>query len=220
MNARASHDSSQKAPWAAACARYSEHIALGSESPRADYFAGFGALHVAVAQELFDRDEELNALGERRVVHLENGAGLLAVYSPAQRMVQIRAHTTALAQIARRSAIHVRVMPAAAGLLDRAAAQGFKSWPIAALYWYFGQTALSALDTVPDLATQILQIRRFPALAPSALLMRQLQLIHLIGHNSLNFEQLFANLQAPDVDYVCPDLASLYLTGTLRLSSA
>ena len=199
---------------------YSERLTLADETNRAPYFAGFGALHVAVAQELHDRSEEWDSLGERRVVYLENASGLVAVFSPEQRMVQIRANTTALAQIARSSSIHVRVMPSAAGLLDRAAAQGFKTWPLMALYWHLGQASLSAIDRMPALAAQKLVVRRFPALEPAALLLRQLQLIHLIGQNNLSFEQLLAQLQGDGLAHVCPDLASLYLMGALRISAA
>lgn len=195
-------------------------MALADEVTRAPYFAGFGALHVAVAQELFDRADELKSLGERRVVYLENAAGLLAVFSPEQQRVQIRANNTALAQIARSSAIHVRVMPSAAGLLDRAATQGFKTWPLMALYWHLGQAALSAIDMMPTLTTQKLLLRRFPALEPSAVLLRQLQLMHHIGHSDASFEQLLPQLQGDVLAHVCPDLASLYLTGTLRIAAA
>ena len=220
MDAAAASISMPQSPWAAACAAYSERMTLTGEASHAAYFAGFGALHVAVAQELLDRAEEFNGLGERRVVHLENAAGLIAVFSPAQRMVQIRANTTALAQIARSCTIHVRVMPAAAGLLDVASAQGFKTWPLMALYWHFGQAALSAIDRMPTLTTQKLILRRFPAIEPSAVFLRQLQLIHQIGHSESSFEQLLPQLQGDVLTHVCPDLASLYLTGTLRIAAA
>jgi hypothetical protein len=206
--------------WQAACELYSEQAWQANVHPRAAYFSGFGALHVAVAELLYERNEELNALGERRVVHIDNAAGLLAAYSPSQRVVQLRAHNTALAQIARGSVLNVRVMPGSAGLLDGAASQGFQAWPVTALFWHFGQASVSALDHLPKLSQQRLQIRRFPALEPPTLLLRQLHLIHVLSHHEPSFEQLMPLLHEDDRAFVCPDLASLYLTGTLRLSKA
>jgi hypothetical protein len=206
--------------WQAACELYSEQAWQAASHPRAAYFASFGALHLAVAELLYERNDELAALGERRVVHIENSAGLLAAYSPSQRLVQLRAHTTALAQIARGSVLNVRMMPGSAGLLDGAAAQGFQTWPVAALFWHYGQASLSALDHLPRFAQQRLHAKRFPALDPSTMLLRQLHLIHVISHHEPSFEQLLPLLHEDGRAFVCPDLASLHLTGTLRISKA
>lgn len=206
--------------WQAACELYSEQAWGAAAHPRAAYFAGFGALHVAVAELLYERHDELAALGDRRVVHIDNAAGLLAVYSPSMRLVQLRAHNTALAQIARGSVLNVRVMPGSAGLLDGAAVQGFQTWPVAALFWHFGQASLSAMDHLPKFAQQRLYAKRFPALDPSTLLLRQLHLIHVLSHHEPSFEQLLPLLREDGRAFVCPDLASLHLTGTLRVSKA
>ncbi|MBS7806254.1 hypothetical protein [Variovorax sp. PCZ-1] len=206
--------------WQAACDSYAEQSWQAISHPRAAYFASFGALHVAVAELLLERSDELASIGERRVVHIENTAGLLAVYSPSKRMVQLRAHNTALAQIARGMVLSSRIMPSSADLLDGAAAQGFQTWPIGALYWHYGQASLAAIEHLPKLAQHRMHIRRFPPIDPSALLMRQLHLIHLLSHHEPNFEQLLMLLKDDAHAFVCPDLASLHLTGTLRMSKA
>jgi hypothetical protein len=203
--------------WRAACKSYSEQARDQAAQRYAPYFEGFGALHVCVAELLRERDEEWAALGERRVVHIDGAAGLLAAYSPSQRVVQVRAYNFALEQIEGGLMLNARVLPSSAGLLEGAASRGFKAWPVAALFWYDGQASLTALDHVPALAQQRLHIRRFPALEPSALLLRQLHLIHILSQYAPSFDQLMPLLREDGRAFVCPDLASLYLTGMLRI---
>ena len=188
--------------------------------PRAAYFAGYGALHLAVAEQIYLRGDEFRALEEQRVVHIENAAGLLAVYCPGKRIVQLRAHNTALAQIARGSVLSLRVMPGSARLLDGNSAQSFQTIPTAALFWHYGQACLAALDQLPELASQSLHVKRFPALDPSILLLRQLHLIHVLSHHGPSFEQLLPLLHEEARAFVCPDLASLHLTGSLCIGKS
>jgi hypothetical protein len=206
--------------WRLACEAYRRHVQLNAQPAPAAPFVAFGALHHTVAEILLERSEEIRQQGGQRVMHMAGTAGLLAVYSPAQRIVQLRTAPTAFGQIAQTHQLVVRMMPLSASLLEGAAAQGFHTVSLAALMWHFGQTAVQALDHLPDLQQQVLRIRRFPSLEPASLLLRQLQLVHLLSQGSHHFESLLGELSEDQRFHVCPDLTSLYLTGALSMKTA
>jgi hypothetical protein len=207
-----------QSPWRLACDNYAQWLKY-NKMPRSEAFKNFGALHVAVAEILWEQRDELQALSAPRVVHLSNSAGLVAVYSMAQHSVQVRMHNTALAQVARTSGLSFRIMPSSAGLLEGSAASDFQTHSLASLLWHYAQSAPQALLAIPHLQQQMLGIRRFPQLEPSSLQLRHLRLIHRLSRESLLFEALQDSLPPEDAALICPDLAALYFTGALRLKA-
>ncbi len=213
------HDLSTTPPaWQLALQAYHEWLKRNALPVRSAAFAGFGTLHLALAEILWEQREDMLAQGDR-IVHLSSAAGLVAVYSQAQRIVQIRTLSTALGQMADADELSLRIMPTSASLLEGAVAQAFSPVPLAALMWHYGQSAVQALDHIPALQQQMLHVRRFPALEPEALHLRHLRLIHILSRENLNFEQLLPLLPEDERLLICPDLTSLFLTGTLRLKS-
>jgi hypothetical protein len=205
--------------WSVACENY-VHWLKFNMMPRSEAFKNFGSLHVAVAEILWDQRDELRSLDAARVVHLSSSVGLVAVYSMAQRSVQVRANSTALAQVARVSGLSMRIMPSSAGLLEGTAANDFQTHSLTALLWHFAQFAPAAPAQIPRLRQQVLSVRRFPLLEPASLQLRQLRLIYQLSRVSLRFDALRESLPPEDAALICPDLAALYFTGALRIKSA
>jgi hypothetical protein len=210
----------RESAWSRACAAYLQLTLQHALPKRAVPFVYFGVLHLVVAEMLWERRDEIRKEAAQRVLHFAGTAGLVAVYSPAQRKVQLREPGTALGKITGTQDLSMRIMPATARLLEGDAAQGFVDWPLAMLLWHFGQTSAQALDHMPMLQQQNLHLRRFPPLAPGSLHMRHLALMYQLSRAHLSFEQLQAVLPQEDHAYLCPDLTSLYLTGALQLKSS
>jgi hypothetical protein len=208
----------QDSAWSAACDSYSQWLKLNS-MPRSAAFLNFGTVHLAVAEILWEQRDELQAQGGQRVAHLSSSAGLVAVYSIAQRSVQVRQHNTALAQVARTQGLSLRMLPGTAGLLEGEVAQDFQTHSLASLMWHYAQFAPQAMQQMPRLQEQMLSIRRFPTLSPDSLQLRHLRLIHRLSRDNIRFEALQARLYPDDAALICPDLAALYFTGVLRLKS-
>jgi hypothetical protein len=217
------HDSAPALPvesaWRTACENYTQWLKFNM-MPRSEAFKNFGSLHVAVAEILWDQKDELRALDAPRMVHLSSPAGLVAVYSMAQGTVQVRANSTALAQVARVSGLSLRIMPSTAGLLEGATANDFQAHSLTSLMWHFAQFAPNALGLMPHLQQQILSIRRFPLLEPASLQLRHLHLIYQLSRARLRFEELQKSLSPENAALICPDLAALYFTGALRIKAA
>ena len=161
--------------WRQACSEYQQQLKFTAPPPQTEFFVGFGPLHLAVADILLDRMDEIVAQHGQRVVHIAGASGLLAVFSRHERLVQLRVKSaTALGQIVQTHELDLRVMPTSARLLEGVAARDFQRIAWAALVWYFGQNALQALTYVPDLQQQILHVNRFPQLEPACLSLRHL----------------------------------------------
>ncbi len=213
-------------PWTQACHAYTRVAHLNAPPIPTAPFASYGSLHLAVADLLLERGDELRQQSGQRIVHISSAvagagaAGLLAVYSPAQRVVQVRMQSTAMGNIVQAQQLVMRVMPASAQPLEGVAALGFETVPLAGIFWHYGQSAVQALGYVPDLQQHILRIRRFPPLEPASLLLRHLRLLHLLGQGNYSFESLLPTLSQEQLATLCPDLASLYLTGALSLKEA
>jgi hypothetical protein len=203
--------------WEQAIAQYNAPSAQRTTLPQASLFQAYGPMHLSVAELLWDQRESLKSQGSSRVIHVSSAAGLVAVFSPHQRMVQVRTPPTALSQIAHAQALSLRVMPESAGALEGQAKQGFSTTPLAALLWYWGQHETRALQAIPSLGQHMLSMRRFPNMPPSGMLERHLRLIHILSQSSLRFDRLLDALEPSDSHFVCPDLASLYMTGSLAL---
>lgn len=206
--------------WLLACQAYQQQVNLNPRPVNGSYFASFGMLHLTVAEIMLERRDEIYWQDGQRVVQITGVSGLLAVFCPQRKIVQVHKASVTKEQIGLPQQLAVRIMPAAAQLLEAAAAESFQTIPLAALMWHYGQNALGALDHLPDLHQRILQIRKFPKLEPTSLHLRQLQLIHAISHGNYHFESLLPELSDESRAYICPDLASLYLSGALSLKPA
>jgi hypothetical protein len=202
--------------WLQACEKHTQWLASNT-MPRSEAFALFGAVHVAVADVLWEQRDDIRAQTDQRVVHLSGSAGLVAVYNIAKRSVQLRTPTTALAQLAFTNNLSLRFLPGSAGQLEGAAARDFQTIPLAMLLWNYAQSSPKAMQEIPLLHKQILTIRRFPQIEPSCLQLRQLRLIHQLSRENLRFDALLESLPLDDAELVCPDLAALYFTGALRI---
>jgi hypothetical protein len=203
--------------WEQALAQYRATSVQRTAPPPASLFQAYGPIHLSVAELLWDQRESLKNQGGSRVIHVSSPAGLVAVFSPHRRLVQIRTPPTALSQIANAQALSLRVMPESADVLEGHAQQGFSATPLAALLWYWGQHEIRALQAIPSLGQHLLSMRRFPNMPPSGMLERHLRLIHILSQSSLHFDRLLVELEPSDTHFVCPDLASLYMTGSLAL---
>jgi hypothetical protein len=203
--------------WEQALAQYNAPSLQRTALPEASLFQAYGPMHLSVAELLWDQRESLKSQGGSRVIHVSSPAGLVAVFSPHRRLVQVRTPPTALSQIAHAQALSLRVMPESANVLEGHAKQGFSATPLAALLWYWGQHEARALQAIPSLGQHMLSMRRFPDMPPSGMLERHLRLIHILSQSSLRFDRLLDELEPSDTHFVCPDLASLYMTGSLAL---
>ncbi len=184
VSATTDQDSSS---WEQAAAQYSAQIAAYRAQPLAALFKSYGSIHLCVAEILWDQRESLKSQSGSRVVHVSSPAGLVAVYSPHQRIVQLRASPTALSQIAHAQTLSLRVMPESARLLEGQAQQGFSATSLAALLWHWGQSEARALQAIPSLGKYLLSMRRFPSMPPSGMLERHFRLIHILSQSRLRF---------------------------------
>ncbi len=211
---------SRASAWRQACSEYQQQLKFKTPSPQNIFFIGFGSLHLAVADILLERMNDIAIQNGQRVVHITSASGLLAVYSRHERLVQLRSKpAAALGQMVQMHELDLRVMPRSARLLEGVAARDFESIAWTELIWYFGQNALQALTYVPDLQQQILHVGRFPSLEPACLCLRHLHLLHVLSQNNHSFESLLLILSDEQLATVCPDLAALYLTGALSIKA-
>jgi hypothetical protein len=208
------------AAWQKACESYLQELSSRPQMLTCAACAGWGDFHLELAELLWDQRSTILPHEARRMIHVSNvSLGLLAVYSPEQRLVQLR---SGLSTIKRSDALEMnpRIMPASAKLLEGAVAQDFQTFPFALLMWHYGQTSALALSHMPSLQDKQLFLRRFPALAPNVLHLRHLRLIHALSREPVRLEEVCAMLPPEDRPFICPDLTSLYFTGALRIKSA
>lgn len=171
------------------------------------YFAGWGVAQMAVAQMLWAEHERLH-LGEA-TIHC--GKALLAVVQPTRLNVLINA---AAYQQSEPLSLH---QLAAGQSVKRPDTSAFATHAMYALLWFYGQVYSSAPDLLPlEMGEQLIQLRRFPPIAPAALEMRHLALIHVFSGGALSFAQLQKQISLENSSSLCADLASLYFTGALR----
>lgn len=171
------------------------------------YFAGWGAAQMAVAQMLWAEHERLHS-GEATI---NCGPALLAVVQPTKLGVLINA---AAYQQTEPLSLHQVALEKRAKPLDTST---FEVHALYGLLWFYGQVYSGAPDLLPlEIGKQLIQLRRFPPIAPAALEMRHLALIHVFSGGALSFAQLQKQISPEYADSLCADLASLYFTGTLR----
>ncbi len=206
--------------WQHACKSYLALAPHQRTQPTPAAFAGYGSMHLALAELILERRHDITAQGSRRIFHIEHHAHLVAVFDAAKRRIQLRHPASASENSVDAYSLSLRALPATAQWIEGPAARDFHVLPLASLLWYFGQTARQAIEDMPCLHAQLLHVERFPHLEPDALQLRHLQLIHALGQRSMNFEELLLVLPKASRPFICPDLASLYLTGVLSILSA
>ena len=185
--------------------RARSHGAPISDQPA--YFAQWGVAQMAVAQMLWAEHERLH-LGEA-TIHC--GRALLAVVEPKRLNVWIK---TAAYQQTEPLSLHQQSSVQSAKRPDTST---FEAHAMYALLWFYGQVYSGAPDLIPtEIGEQLIQLRRFPPVAPAALEMRHLALIHVFSGGALSFAQLQKQIAPEHASSLCADLASLYFTGALR----
>jgi hypothetical protein len=201
--------------WQVACDTYVNGrlsgVAIASQPA---LFAPWTPAHMAVAQMLWAEHEQLH-LGE---VHIHSGDALLAVMQPARRQVAVRATAyqpnapLALRQLPARSASR------SANASMPHLGDDFQEHSLYSLLWFYGQVYAAAPELLPaEMGSHLIQLRRFPLVEPAALEMRHLALIHIFSGGAISFTQLQRLVSPEHAKSLCPDLASLYFTGALRL---
>lgn len=207
------------AAWQKACESYLQELSSRPKMLTCAACAGWNDFHLELAELLWDQRSTISPQEARRVIYVSNvSLGLLAVYSPEQRLVQLRVVSPTLRHSGGLD-MNPRIMPASAKLLEGAAAQGFQTFPFALLMWHYGQTSALALSHMPSLHDKRLFLRRFPALAPNVLHLRHLRLMHALSREPARLEDIRAMLLPEDRPLICPDLTSLYFTGALQIKS-
>jgi hypothetical protein len=177
-------------------------------------------LHRAVAQTLWEHKSSVSAQEAKRLVHLTSQyLGLVAVFSPVKRLVQVKQIGLALSSEVQPEDLNLRVMPSSAVVLEGHAAQNFEhiSWDW--LMWQYGQYDLQSLAHMPELSRKLLFLRRFPAFEPHLLQMRHLAWMHALSRQPVYFEELQTLVSAQELPFICPDITSLYLSGALQIRS-
>lgn len=205
----------QTSAWQVACDTYVNGRVSGAAiASQPALFARWSPAHMAVAQMLWAEHEQLH-LGE---VQIHSGDALLAVMQPARRQVAMRAAAyqpnapLALRQLPTRSASR-----SASTELPQLGAD-FQVHSLYSLLWFYGQVYAAAPELLPaDMGSHLIQLRRFPLVEPAALEMRNLALIHIFSGGAISFKQLQRLVSPEHAASLCPDLASLYFTGALRL---
>ena len=196
-------------PWVLASDSYIRARLDGAPiSDQPAYFAGWGVAQMAVAHMLWAEHERLH-LGE---VTIHCGKALLAVVQPTLLNVWINA---AAYQQQEPLSLHQMAEDQCAKRPDTSA---FAAHAMYGLLWFYGQVYSGAPDLLPpEIGEQLIQLRRFPPIAPAALEMRHLALIHVFSGGALSFAQLQKQISPEHAGSLCADLASLYFTGALRL---
>ena len=201
--------------WQTACDKYIAYRANGGRiADQPGFFAGWGAVHMAVAQMLWAEHDRLH-WGQAT---LRSGPALLAVLKAQARSVMINESAyDEGAPLSLHQAPQQRPTPLAAQVNGKS----FVSYPLHALLWFYGQVYTNAPGLLPpEMGTQLIQLRRFPTVTPAALEMRHLALIHVFSGGALSFAQLQRLTPTDNASNLCADLCSLYFTGALRLLPA
>jgi hypothetical protein len=204
--------------WQEACEVYLRVLTQHTLSKPAADASEWTDLHLVVAELIWDQRSQLQPDEAHRLMHISHpSVGLLAVYSPEQRLVQVRRGAPAAQLRGDDVDMNVRLMPASAKLLEGKAAYDFQTLSVTLLMWHYGQSSALALSHMPSLANKWMFLRRFPALSPRRIDMRHLRLMHALSRAPVQFEGLLSTLVAEDRVFVCPDLTSLYFSGALQL---
>ncbi len=198
--------------WLQACDAYvNQRLSGGQIADQPAFFAYWGAAHMAVAQMLWAERDQLH-MG---LAHIHSGDALLAVVQPSHRQVSLNAQAY---QSKAALSLHQLPVGQGEGLEHMKQGKEFVSHGLHSLLWFYGQVYSSATDLLPpEMGTQLIQLRRFPPVAPAALEMRHLALIHVFSGGALSFAQLQKQVAPDHASSLCADLASFYFTGSLRL---
>jgi hypothetical protein len=184
-----------------------------------EHVANLGsARYCALAELIWESREEIQHAGKRRVFHISTAKGLLAVLSPDHQLIQILNLDVAIEE-GMPEPMLLRRMPASASMLNISESIAFSELSVATLFWLYGQSAPDAVKKLPALDDQLLHVRRFPRIDPALLDHRHFKLIHLLSQQLTNFAALQSQMPPEDAPFLCADLASLYMTGSISLQA-
>ncbi len=209
---RAGANQTADGSWANAASRYR----LGAQAkadfnPQSPYFSGYGALHAALARLIWDeRKSHLHS-----VVHVHHNATLVAAVDTRTGEVLWRNdHPVPQGPVY----LNIRQMPRGNGWIDFASQRGFTQGTWQELMWFYAQTQVEALNLVPpSVDTARINLRRFPHIAPGALLTRHLGLIHILSAGPMTFSVIDRFVASENRVFLCADLTALFMQGAIQL---
>ena len=191
----------------------SAHYRAGSPEERAlalpPAYAGYSMVHALIGSLIWSERKCIKA----NIVHLVNRSGdVVAAIYPKARTVAVRKNPGAVGP----STLSIKELPPSARPFEAEQASDFEIVTVHMLLWYFGQVVPEAVENLPGkLLGGKLLLRKLPLVAPNALHLRHLQLIHLFSAGPQRLLALLTRLQPEAMATICADLASLYLTGCL-----
>lgn len=200
------------AAWTRAKLAYQYAHAKGTlTQPLAACFAGYGDAHRAVAALLWTQRGDM----KKGLFSICSKQDVIAYVQPQERTVLLRK----MPDLAKLGKLHCQRASDRSGELP-AASKAFQSTSIDMLLWFYGQTCSAAPDLLSHkLVQQALHLRKLPAVDAKALELRHLTLIQHFSAGAFFFDDLQRSLAAPQTQWLCADLASLYLVDALSPNS-
>jgi hypothetical protein len=172
-------------------------------------YIGYSMMHALIGSVIWSERKNIH----KNIVHIvaSNGDVVAALY-PSERTVAVRKHIPAGGL----GILSLKELPSSARPFEADAASQFEQTTVHMLLWYYGQAMPEAVEEIPDALFQAkMLLRKLPLVAPNALNVRHLQLIHLFSGGSTHLQTLLDLLSPEAKQFICADLASLYLTGCL-----
>ncbi len=172
------------------------------------FFDAWGQVHLALAQFIWSEREAIHE-GATRVLC---GNRLLAIVDGLKQGIAL--HPGVFNPKSPLQWHHAKPKKSAAAIEG----EGWQHFHVHTLMWFLGQTFAPSVDWLPqELGCSRIQLRRFPQVPPAAMAMRHLALIHQFSRGAMSFARLERSLPPEHRHFLCADLASLYLSSTLRL---
>jgi hypothetical protein len=180
-----------------------------------EVFAQFGQAHSAVAALLWAEQQVIAKLMlTSPTIAIRGSEGLVAIYQTQDQTVHINPHISSAGLHSLGLRTQVSSGPA------YRPKELSHTTSVNMLLWFYAQTVPSAVHLLPDaVVRQSLQLRKFPAVAPQALEVRHLGLIHRFSAGAVSFDQLLRQVGDDEVGSLCADLTALYLTGALSAAA-
>ncbi len=189
------------------------HYSSGTPQERAralpPAFVNYAMVHAMIGSVIWSERKYF----QKNIVHIvtRNGDVVAAVY-PGERTVAVRKRPHDAAP----GMLSIKELPASARRFEGDEDSNFETSTIHMLLWYYGQVVPQAVEDLPsELLRGKILLRKLPLVAPSALGMQHLHLIHLFSAGPLYLQSLFELLSAESLKSICADLTSLFLTGCL-----
>ena len=172
-------------------------------------YAEYDAVHAMIGGLIWSERKYI----QKNIVHIvsRNGDVVAAVY-PGQHTVAVRKRPAGVTP----GMLSIKALPASAQPFESDEANNFDTTTVQMLLWYYGQVVPEAVENIPnELLRGKILLRKLPLVAPNALSMRHLHLIHLFSGGPFSVPALFSLLKPESLPSICADLTSLFLTGCL-----